>query len=230
MSELHAELLSQLLRDRRSIRAFLPTPVARPVIEAVLADAAQAPSGANLQPWRVRVLQGAALQQVVTMAQAIHHDPEQAAQLRSEYRYYPAEWKSPYTERRRKIGLDLYALLGIAKGDKAGMHAQHGRNYAFFGAPVGLVFTIDRVLTQGAWLDYGMFMQGLMLAARARRLDTCVQAAWIHYHHQLAELLDFAPEEMLVCGMALGHADPAAPENRLVTERAPVDQFTTFHE
>lgn len=230
MSELQAELLSQLLHERRSIRAFLPTPVERPLIEALLADAARAPSGANLQPWRVRVLQGATLQRVVAMAQAIHHDPGQAAQLCSEYRYYPSEWKSPYTERRRQIGLDLYALLGIAKGDKARMHEQHGRNYAFFGAPVGLVFTIDRVLTQGSWLDYGMFMQNLMLAARARGLDSCVQAAWIHYHRQLAELLDFAPEEMLVCGMALGHADPAAAENRLVTERAPVHAFTTFHE
>jgi nitroreductase len=110
------------------------------------------------------------------------------------------------------------------------MHAQHGRNYCFFDAPVGLIFTVDRVLTQGAWVDYGMFLQSLMLAAKARGLDTCPQAAWIHYHRQLSAWLDFAPNEMLVCGMALGHADPDAVVNRLRTERAPVAGFTTFIE
>ena len=225
-----ADVLAQLLRERRSVRAFQPRPVERALIERLLAEAALAPSGANLQPWRVHVLRGAALQQVVQRAQAIHHDPEQAAQLQAEYRYYPAEWKPEYAARRRKIGLDLYELLGIAKGDKARMHEQHGRNYAFFGAPVGLLFSIDRSLTQGSWLDCGMFMQNLMLAARAHGLDTCVQAAWIHFHAQLAEWLDLPPEEMLLCGMALGYADPAAPENRLTTERAAVAEFARFHE
>jgi nitroreductase len=150
--------------------------------------------------------------------------------LEAEYSYYPLEWVSPFVDRRRKVGWDMYGLLGIGKADKDKMHAQHGRNYCFFDAPVGLIFTVDRVLTQGAWVDYGMFLQSLMLAAKARGLDTCPQAAWIHYHRQLSAWLDFAPNEMLVCGMALGHADPDAVVNRLRTERAPVAGFTTFIE
>jgi nitroreductase len=218
--------VSEALHQRRSVRAFLPTPVPRETIAALLADAARAPSGTNIQPWRVRVLTGAKLQRVVQRAQAAHNDAN--ARLQAEYSYYPLEWKSPFIERRRKVGWELYGLLGIGKDDKARMHAQHGRNYAFFGAPVGLVFTIDRLLTQGAWVDYGMFLQSLMLAATARGLATCPQAAWIHHHAMLAEELDFAPEEMLVCGMALGHEDPTAAENSLRTERAPVADFCTF--
>ena len=216
------------LHTRHSVRAFLPTPVPRDTIEAILADAARAPSGTNIQPWRVRVLTGEALKRVVDGALAIHNDPVQSAALEAEYSYYPLEWVSPFVDRRRKVGWDMYGLLGIGKADKDKMHAQHGRNYCFFDAPVGLIFTIDRVLTQGAWVDYGMFLQSLMLAARARGLDTCPQAAWIHYHRQLTEWLDLAPNEMVVCGMALGHADPQAVVNRLRTEREPVAGFTTF--
>lgn len=218
------------LYARHSVRAFLPTPVPRDTIEAILADAATAPSGTNIQPWRVRVLTGDALRRVVDGALAIHNDPSQAAKLKAEYSYYPLEWVSPFVDRRRKVGWDMYGLLGIGKADKDKMHAQHGRNYCFFDAPVGLIFTVDRVLTQGAWVDYGMFLQSLMLAAKARGLDTCPQAAWIHYHQQLSAWLDFAPNEMLVCGMALGHADPDAMVNRLRTERATVAAFTTFIE
>ncbi|MBB5203588.1 nitroreductase [Inhella inkyongensis] len=222
--------LSGLLRARRSVRAFLPTPVPRATVEALLAEAARAPSGANMQPWRVHVLQGAALQRVVQGAQAIHADPAARAELRAEYLYYPEHWQPPYEARRRELGLNLYRLLGIAKGDKAGMHAQHGRNYSFFGAPVGLLFSVHRCLTQGAWLDLGMFMQNLMLAARAKGLDTCAQAAWIHYQAELSEWLDLPQDEMLVCGMALGHADPEAVENQLHSRRAEVAEFATFHD
>ena len=225
-----AEALNALLQQRRSVRAFLPTPVPHATVAALLQAAARSPSGANLQPWRVHVLQGAALARVVAGAQAIHADPVQRAQLRSEYHYYPEDWRSPYTERRRELGLALYQLLGIAKGDKAGMHAQHGRNYAFFGAPVGLLFSVHRNLTEGAWLDLGMFMQSLMLAARAQGLDSCAQAAWIHYQAELSDWLDLPADEMLVCGMALGYADPEAIENTLVSARADVAEFATFHE
>jgi nitroreductase len=220
----------EALRTRRSVRAFLPTPVARADIEAILGAAARAPSGTNTQPWRVRVLTGDSLRRVVEMAQRIHNDPAATAALKPEYDYYPAEWKSPFVDRRRKVGWDLYGLLGIGKADKARMHAQHGRNFSFFDAPVGLVFTIDRILSQGSWLDYGMFLQSIMLAARAKGLHTCPQAAWIHYHAQFAELLDFAPEEMLVCGMALGYGDPAPVENSLHTEREPLAGFASFHD
>ncbi len=221
--------LLEAMRTRRSVRAFLPTAVPRETIEAILAAAARAPSGTNTQPWRVRVLSGAALQRVVDMAQRIHHDPEASAALQPEYDYYPAQWKSPFVDRRRKVGWDLYGLLGIGKADKARMQAQHGRNFCFFDAPVGLIFTIDRIMSQGSWLDYGMFLQNIMLAARAHGLHSCPQAAWTHYHAQLGELLDFAPEEMLVCGMALGFGDPTAIENSLLTGREPVSAFASFH-
>jgi nitroreductase len=152
-----------------------------------------------------------------------------AATHAEEWDYYPREWVPPYIERRRKVGWDLYGLLGIAKGDKARMHVQHGRNFAFFDAPVGLVFTIDRILRQGSFLDYGMFLENLMVAARARGLDTCPQASFMQYHRIIAEHLALPPGEMVVCGMSLGHADPARAENALVTEREPVKAFTTFH-
>ena len=215
------------LETRRSIRAFLPTAVAQADVETILAAAARAPSGTNTQPWRVRVLTGDALRRLVNAVQAAHNDPSYVQA--EEYAYYPSQWKSPFIDRRRKVGWDLYGLLGIGKTDKALMHAQHGRNYGFFDAPVGMIFTIDRSLNQGSWLDYGMFLQSIMLAARALGLHTCPQAAWTPFHRAVAQVLQFAPEEMLVCGMALGYADPAAIENTLRTERAPVTEFATFH-
>jgi nitroreductase len=145
-----------------------------------------------------------------------------------EYAYYPTEWISPYLERRRKVGWDLYALLGIAKTDRARMHAQHGRNYRFFGAPVGLIFSIERSQPQGSWLDYGMFLENIMIAARGRGLDTCPQAAFIGFHEIIAEQLALPAGEMVVCGMSLGYADASAPEDRLVTEREPVSAFARF--
>lgn len=218
------------ITSRRSIRAFLPEPLPRQTIEEILAVASRAPSGTNIQPWKVHVLTGAALQGLVSRIMAVYDDPVERARHVDEYDYYPLEWVSPYIERRRKVGWDLYGLLGIAKSDKARMHEQHGRNYAFFDAPVGLVFTIDRVLQKGSWLDYGMFLQNVMIAARARGLDTCPQAAFTPFHKVIGEYLGFGPGEMLVCGMSLGHADPAAVENSLVTERAPVSDFARFHD
>lgn len=226
LSTLPAASVQDALETRRSVRAFLPTPVARSTLEAILAAAARAPSGTNTQPWKVRVLTGAARQRLVDAVCAAYDDP--AFKPEEEYAYYPSEWKSPFIDRRRKVGWDLYGLLGIGKADKARMSAQHRRNYQFFDAPVGLVFSIDRILNQGSWLDYGMFLQSIMLAARAHGLHTCPQAAWTPYHRVVADTLGFAPEEMLVCGMALGHADPAAIENSLHTEREAVAGFTQF--
>ena len=215
---------------RHSMRAFLPTPVPRALIEDLLAVAARAPSGTNTQPWQVHVLTGAAKDRLVARIQAVYDDPEELATHSEEYAYYPREWVSPYIDRRRKVGWDLYGLLGITKGDKLRMHEQHGRNYRFFDAPVGLMFTIDRVMQQGSWLDYGMFLQNLMVAARGRGLHTCPQAAFTQFHRVIAEELQLAPNQQLVCGMSLGYADPAAIENTLVTERDPVATFTRFLE
>jgi nitroreductase len=216
------------ITSRRSIRAFLPTPVPRETIEQILRVASRAPSGTNTQPWQVYVLTGEARRGLSRKIRAAYDDPAEAAKHQEEYAYYPVEWVPPYVDRRRKVGWDLYGLLGIAKGDKPRMHAQHGRNYEFFDAPVGLIFTIDRVMQQGSWLDYGMFLQSIMVAARARGLDTCPQAAFTQFHRIIAEHLQLAPRQMVVCGMSLGHADPAAVENTLQTEREPVEGFTHF--
>jgi len=216
------------ITSRKSIRAFLPTPVPRETIEEILRIASRAPSGTNTQPWNVHVLTGAAKEELTRRILAAYDDPEEAATHREEYAYYPTEWRSPFIERRRKIGWDLYGLLQIGKGDKARMHDQHGRNYQFFDAPVGLVYTIDRVMRQGSWLDYGMFLQNVMVAARARGLDTCPQAAFTQFHRIIMEHIGAPSGHMLVCGMSLGYADPNAVENTLVTEREPVSGFTRF--
>lgn len=218
------------ITSRRSVRAFLPTPVPRSTIEDILRVASRAPSGTNTQPWRVHVLLGEARAALTRKILAAFDDPAQAAQHAEDYPYYPSEWFSPYLERRRKLGWDMYALVGIVKGDKARMHEQHGRNYRFFDAPVGLIYTIDRRLVQGSWLDYGAFLQNVMVAARARGLDTCPQQAFSRFHRIIEEHLDLPPEQQVVCGMSLGWADPDAPINRLVSEREGVDAFARFVE
>lgn len=222
------ETIDQVIRSRRSLRAFLPTPVSTEDITAILEVAARAPSGTNTQPWKVVVLRGASLQRLTQAILAAHNDPSSANDHVEEYQYYPVEWRSPYIDRRRKVGWDLYALLNLMRENKAGMHAQHGRNYQFFDAPVGLIFTIDRVMEQGSWLDYGMFLQNIMLAARARGLDTCPQAAFTQYHRIIQDQLQLPSEQMVVCGMSLGYADLTKIENTLMTERAPIAEFVRF--
>ena len=220
-------MVDAVMAGRHAVRAFLPRAVPRDTLAEILAIASRAPSGTNLQPWRVHVLTGAARQRLVD-AVCRAYDSEERGHS-AEYNYYPAEFFEPYLARRRQIGWGLYGLLGIGKADKAGMRAQMRRNYEFFGAPVGLIFSIARRMGQGSWLDYGMFLQSVMIAARARGLDTCPQAAFLRFHRIILDHLGAPPGEQLVCGMSLGHADPAAPENRLVTERAPVAEFTRFH-
>ncbi|MFL6706653.1 MAG: nitroreductase family protein [Massilia sp.] len=222
--------VDQAIKSRRSIRAFLPTPVAQEDIAAILETAARAPSGTNIQPWKVTVLTGAARTRLIDAITAVYNDRDALAQHTEEYAYYPREWVSPFIERRRKVGWDLYSLLGLGRDNKAGMAAQHGRNYCFFDAPVGMIFTIDRVLEQGSWLDYGMFLQNIMVAARGRGLDTCPQAAFTQFHKIIAEQLNLPANETVVCGMALGYADLSKIENSLVTERVPLEQFARFLE
>lgn len=216
------------ITSRHCVRAFLPTPVPRETIEAILRVASRAPSGTNTQPWKVHVLTGRTRQTLVDRVLEVWNDPERLRDHSEEYHYYPTRWVSPYLDRRRKVGWDLYGLLGLTRENKAGMHAQHGRNFRFFDAPVGFIFTIDRIMQTGSWLDYGMFLQNIMVAARARGLDTCPQAAWTQFHRIIAEVLALPPSEQVVCGMALGHADPSRIENSLVTEREPVEHFARF--
>lgn len=216
------------ITTRQSIRAFLPRPVPRDTLTEILDVAARAPSGTNTQPWKVYVLAGEPLADLSRRVLAAFDDPAVAQTHKREYAYYPEKWISPYVDRRRRIGWDMYGLLGIGKGDFEKTHAQHGRNYAFFDAPVGLMFTIDRILERGSWLDYGMFVQNVMIAARARGLDTCPQAAFLDFHAIIAESVGMPENEMLVCGMSLGWADPDAVVNTLQTAREPVDGFATF--
>ena len=216
------------ITSRRSIRAYLETPVAREDVEAILEVAARAPSGTNTQPWKVHVLTGAAKARLSDRILAAYADPAQNREHVEEYAYYPREWVSPFVDRRRKVGWDLYALLGLTRDNKAGMAVQHGRNYRFFDAPVGMIFTIDRIMEQGSWLDYGMFLQNVMVAARGRGLDTCPQAAFTQFHRIISDELGLSENEMVVCGMALGYADPDKVENTLVTEREPVSSFARF--
>jgi nitroreductase len=220
--------------SRMSVRAFTGQAVERPVLEKLLEVASRAPSGTNTQPWRVYVLQGGSRDSLVEKVCAAHDavrlDPALGAQYVEEYDYYPEKWVSPYIDRRRENGWGLYGLLGIGKGDKDQMHAQHQRNYRFFDAPVGLMFTMDRVLGRGSLVDYGMFMQSIMVAARGQGLSTCPQAAWNGFSKIILPHIGAGPDEMLVCGMALGYADKAAPVNRFHTPRVPVQDFTTWLE
>lgn len=228
MSTSEQQAVDAAITSRRSIRAYLPQSVPRAELEQILQVAGRAPSGTNTQPWKVYVLEGERKQALSDAILALHNDPEQARQHTEEYAYYPREWVAPFIDRRRKVGWDLYALLGLTRENKAGMAAQHGKNYDFFGAPVGLIFTIDRILAQGSWLDYGMFLQNVMVAARGRGLDTCPQAAFTQYHRVIAAQLQLPENEMVVCGMALGYADMSQIENSLITERMALDEFVKF--
>ena len=213
------------ITGRRSIRAFRKTPVPRETIESILAIAGRAPSGSNIQPWKVRVLTGTTKDRLTQALTALH---DAGAPPNREYNYYPVDWREPYLARRRACGFGLYKTLGLGRNDKARMHAQHGQNYAFFGAPVGLIFTIDRDMEQGSWLDYGMFLQSVMLAARSEGLETCPQAAFAVYPEAVQRIVGFPATEMLVCGMALGYPDPEAVVNSFLTERLAVKDFVTF--
>lgn len=222
-----AAAVDRAIESRRSIRGFRPDPVPTAEVERLLALASRAPSGSNTQPWRVHVATGAALARLTGALVAAHEAGRPEAR---EYAYYMVDWREPYLGRRRRVGWQLYELAGVAKGDREAGDRQRGRNYTFFGAPVGLVFTIDRDLEQGSWIDYGMFLQSVMIAARGRGLDTCAQAAIASYPDVVRAELGISDSQIVLCGMALGHADPDDPTNALHSEREPVRGFTTFHD
>ena len=219
--------VAEAITGRQSIRAYKPDPVPRETIERLLAIAGRAPSGSNIQPWKVRVLTGAAKDRLTAELVRRHASGDNGTW---EYQYYSDVWREPYLARRRETGWGLYGLLGIPKGDRAASRAYQGRNFEFFGAPVGMIFTIDRDLARGAWIDYGMFLQSLMIAARAERLETCPQAAFCVFHDVIQRLLAIPESEMVVCGMALGYADPGDKVNTFRTAREEVAAFTQFIE
>jgi nitroreductase len=231
-SDLYA--VDQAITTRMSARAFTAQPVPREVLTHLLELAARSPSGTNTQPWKVYVLQGASRATLVDKVCAAHDEiranPDMANEYREAYDYYPEKWVSPFIDRRRENGWSLYGLLGIGKGDKDKMHAQHQRNYRFFDAPVGLMFTLDKVMGRGSLVDYGMFLQTLMVAARGHGLHTCPQAAWNGFAKIILPHIGAGDNEMLVCGMALGYADESELVNTFRTPRESVTSFTTWLE
>ena len=216
----------QVIASRHSIRGFLPKAVGTDTVEQILKTAARAPSGTNMQPWKTYVATDCALKRLSSAVLAAHNDPD--FQPNQSYKYYPDKFVEPYISRRRKIGWDLYGLIGIKKGDKEKMHRQHGRNYAFFDAPVGMIFTIDETLEIGSWLDYGMFLQNIMISARGHGLDTCVQAAFAPYQEIIRPQLNIPGSEVVICGMSLGYADMSLAENSLISERSQLGEFVNF--
>jgi len=221
------------IESRFSCRAFSPDkPVLRQQVDEILRVASCAASSTNTQPWKVYVLQGERRDALVAKVCAAHDATRADSSLVAQYGevdgYYPEEWVSPYIDRRRHNGWTLYGHLGIGKGDKDKMHAQAQRNYRFFDAPVGLMFTIDRVMGRGSLIDYGMFLQTLMLAARAVGLHTCPQAAWNNCAKIVMPFIGAGSNEKLVCGMALGYADESAQVNTYRTPRETVENFTVW--
>lgn len=215
------------IRGRRSTRAFLDRPVARAVVESILEAARWAPSGVNAQPWQVAVVTGATKTRITEslLAARQNREPE-----RPDYAYYPKTWVEPYKSRRKATGVALYAALQIGKDDAFARLKTWNNNYHFFGAPVGLLFFVDRALSQGAWVDMGMFIDNVMLAARCHGLETCPQASLAEYPDIVRGILGVPDTRALICGMALGYADAAHPVNNYRTEREPVSNFTQWFE
>ncbi len=227
------EAIFTAIEQRHSIRAFLDTAVPRETIENILQVAAQAPSGTNCQPWQVYVVtekkRNELVEKVSLAYDMLLNEKDQHNALYQEpYPYYPEKWISPYIDRRRQNGWELYGLLNIGKGEKEKMHAQHKRNFQFFDAPVGLFFTVNKAMGIGSKMDIAMMMQNVMIAAKACGLDTCPQAAWNTYHTLVLPLLGASEDEDLVCGMALGYANPNEIVNTLHPPRESVHNFAQF--
>jgi len=218
--------VAEAIISRKSARAFLPTPVPRETVEQVLALAARSPSATNTQPWRVYVAMGKVKDALAADLCAAFDDPNFPQE--PDYTFYPDPMPEPYLSRRREIGWSLYGLLGIDRADTEARHRQHGRNFRFFDAPVGLFFTVERCMERGSWLDIGMFMQTAMLAARGMGLHTCPQAVFVPYHKVIRKHLPIPDTEVMACGMSLGYADASKIENTLVSPREPVSGFASF--
>ncbi|PNP98653.1 nitroreductase [Moraxella sp. RCAD0137] len=225
-------IVDSVITARHSVRAFLDTPVDTQTIKDILTVASRAPSGANTQPWKVYVVTGDKRTQLIdnifAAKQAIADDPSLADKFQETFPYYPTEWISPFIDRRRENGWGLYGLLGIQKGDKEKMAAQHDRNFKLFDAPVGLFFTVNKVMGIGSKMDIAMMIQNVMIAAKARGLDTCPQAAFNHFHPVVLETIGAGDDEELVCTVALGYADESDIVNTFITPRVPMDEFAVF--
>ena len=214
--------VSEAVASRRSIRRFENQPVDNALLAELLEKAARAPSGGNLQPWRVFVITAEA------MPGFLEHIRASEFQREPEYSIYPPDLKSPYRDSRFKVGEDMYALLGIPREDKAGRLANLAKNFEFFGAPVGMFCCVDRCMGQPQWSDLGMFLQTFMLLAREAGLDTCAQEAWATRSEAVKAFVNYDDELMLFCGMAIGYQDKTEAVNSLVSDRAPLDSWAKF--
>ncbi|WP_457666402.1 nitroreductase [Thiolapillus sp.] len=217
----------EAMKNRISTRAYLDRPVDKETITRVLEAARWAPSGVNTQPWQVAVVQGDRLKQ---LSEAFLQRASEGVKPHPDYDYYPGEWTDPYKKRRFQCGMDLYKALDIGRDDKEKRREAALNNYRFFGAPVSLFFFMDKRMGKGSWLDMGMFIQSVMLAAREYGLGSCPQASTADYPDVVREKLGISAENLLLCGMALGYADESHPVNRYRTVRESVQAFTSWHE
>ncbi|RKG40113.1 nitroreductase [Acinetobacter rongchengensis] len=226
------QAVDHAITSRHSVRAFLDQAVDKQTIKDILNVACRAPSGTNTQPWKVYVVTGEKRQEMIERVCAaqieLFTQPELAKQYQESFAYYPETWISPFIDRRRENGWGLYGLLGIQKGEKEKMAAQQLRNYQLFDAPVALYFTVNKAMGIGSKMDISMMIQNVMVAAKARGLDTCPQAAWNHFHSIVLDILDAPDDEELVCTVALGYADPNHIINSFITPREPAENFTVF--
>lgn len=227
--ETGAEYVDAAITSRRSVRGFKPDPVPKDLIAHLLAVASRSPSGTNMQPWKAYVLTGA-IKDRLTECILDMKGTDAGSLGKRTWKYYPDEFPPVYKARRRKIGWDMYGLAGVEKGDRAAAERFRERNYAFFGAPVGIIFTIGEELEVGSWIDYGFFLQSIAVAARARGLHTCAQAIFADVPGAIERVLPIGDSEIIVCGMSIGYIDDDVPVNALETERAPVSEFATFLE
>ncbi|PTB20040.1 nitroreductase [Trinickia symbiotica] len=219
--------LEKIMMSRFANRFYLNREVDLAVVRGILNSARYAATGANVQPWRVHVTTGDAKERLISALSAAHETS--AGDHSSEYRYFPETLPEPFAARLREFGAVFFGSLGIAREDVAARAANTARNCRFFDAPVALIFTIDRRLEKGSWLDLGMFIQNIMLAAKARGLDTCTQEFLSRYHAVIRANLPLGPEELVVCTMAMGYGDPDWARRRPQMPKAPVEEFASFH-
>lgn len=226
--------VEKVILERHSVRAFTMQEVSDECLRDILSKASYAPSGTNTQPWNVYVVKGETKRQitaqVVDSVNSIYLGEMSKAQFTPPYLYYSEKWFDPFLSRRRENGWAMYGILGIFKGDKLAMHEQQLRNFQFFDAPVGLFFTTHKELEAGAKMAISMLMQNIMLIAKAQGLDTCPQASWNDYHKIIMPILGATEDEVFICGMSLGYADPKSEINTLLTPREPIDHFVKFCE
>jgi nitroreductase len=219
--------VSEAINSRRSMRVFKPDPVPRADIEWIIANATRAASNGNLQPWKLYVTSGKARQRLSAAILKAMDDGDTGPG--AEYNVYPKEFTPLYDGRRKLVGKQLYTLLGVPRGDAAGMLKQFRKNYEFFDAPVGMILCVERRMGNGQWIDCGIFLDQLMLLAREKGLHTCPQAAFSRYQHIVRRELGIPDDQVVICGLALGKADPDEVPNNLITERAPIQDFVLWY-